>query len=177
MSRVGKHPIIIPEGVIVNLTDGQIEISGKLGVLSLAFPDSIVVRVDSSSIIVEPVRDSKVSRMNWGTYQRHISNMVNGVTKGFTLNIEIVGVGYRAAVQGSSLELQLGHSHSIKYPLPQGVSAVCSKPTSVSLTGTDRQLLGQVAAEIQEYRPPEPYKGKGVIKAGEFVLRKVGKKK
>lgn len=177
MSRVGKHPIAIPTGVAVNITKGQIDISGKLGKLSLLLNDSIVVTYEDNKVFVKPANDGKVSRMNWGTYQRRIFNMVNDLTNGVTINLDMVGVGYKAAVQGSKIELQLGYSHPINYALPTGISAVCSKPTSLAITGYDRQLVGQVAAEIRGFRPQEPYKGKGVIRAGEFVLRKEGKKK
>lgn len=177
MSRVGKHPIAIPTGVVVNITDGKIDVSGKLGKLSLPLNDSIIVSYENDQVMVKPANNGKVSRMNWGTYQRRISNMVNDLTNGVTINLDMVGVGYKALVQGSTIELQLGYSHPINYPLPAGISAVCAKPTSIAITGFDRQLVGQVAAEIRNFRPQEPYKGKGVIRAGEFILRKEGKKK
>ncbi len=177
MSRVGKHPIVVPAGVTVSLTNNQININGKLGELCLKLNDSIIVTYENDLISVKPASDSKTSRMNWGTYQRRISNMVNDLTNAVTINLDMVGVGYRASVQGSVLELQLGYSHNIIYKLPSGITAVCPKPTSISITGFDRQLVGQVSSEIRGYRPQEPYKGKGVIRAGEFVIRKEGKKK
>lgn len=177
MSRVGKHPITVPSGVTVNLTKDQIEITGKLGKMSLRLNDSIKVGYEDNKISVTPINDGKISRMNWGTYQRRIFNMVNDLTNGVSITLDMVGVGYRAAVQGSKIEMQLGYSHPVVYNLPAGVTAATPKPTSLVISGFDRQLVGQIASEIRSYRMPEPYKGKGIIRNGEYVLRKEGKKK
>ncbi len=177
MSRVGKHAINVPSGVSVNLSEGVIEVSGKLGKIQNTIPELIQVAHGDGKISVTPVNDSVTARSLWGTLQRNISNAVKGVSEGFTYNLDLVGVGYRASVQGNNLVLQLGYSHDVVYPLPQGVTAKCEKPTSISLTGADKQCLGQIASELQEWRKPEPYKGKGVIKEKQFVLRKEGKKK
>jgi len=177
MSRVGKHTIALPSGVSVGLTAQAIEISGKLGKLIHKLNDAVKVAQSPEGITVTPASESEFSRSMWGTMQRNIKNAVHGVSEGFVYNLELVGVGYRASVQGNNLVLQLGFSHDITYPLPAGVSAVCEKPTSIALKGANKQQLGQIASEIQGYRKPEPYKGKGVIKQGQFVMRKEGKKK
>lgn len=177
MSRVGKNPINVPAGVNVNINGGTIEVAGKLGKLSMQLPDVVLVEMVDSQIHVKPVNSSTVARSMWGTIQRRIKNLVNDVTNGVTINLDLVGVGYRASAQGNNLSLQLGFSHDVIYPLPNGISVKCEKPTSVAITGIDRQLVGQVAAEVRNYRLPEPYKGKGVICQGEFVIRKEGKKK
>lgn len=177
MSRVGKHSIALPSGVSVNITPSMVEVSGRLGKISYSYPEVVKITQDQSGITVAPVNDESFSRSMWGTMQRNIKNAVKGVSEGFTYNLDLVGVGYRASVQGRNLVLQLGYSHDITYPLPQGVEAKCEKPTSIALTGADKQILGQIASELQSHRPPEPYKGKGVIKEKQFVLRKEGKKK
>ena len=177
MSRVGKNPVIIPSGVNVTLANGMIEVAGKLGKLSMQLTDAVKVEMVDGQIVVTPANDSKISRSLWGTTQRRVKNLVNDVANGVTINLELVGVGYRASVQGNNLSLQLGFSHDVVYPLPAGITVKCEKPTSIAITGADRQLVGQVAAEVRSYRQPEPYKGKGVIRQGEFVIRKEGKKK
>lgn len=177
MSRVGKNPIIIPLGVNVNIDHGIVEVAGKLGKLKMQLSDAVNVEMTDGQILVKPANESKVARALWGTTQRRVKNLVNDIANGVTVNLELVGVGYRASVQGNTLSLQLGFSHDIMYPLPEGIFVKCDKPTSIAITGADRQLVGQVAAEIRSYRPPEPYKGKGVIRQGEFVIRKEGKKK
>lgn len=177
MSRVGKNPIIVPAGVNVNISNGQVEVAGKLGKLSMQLSDAVNVEMVDGQIVVKPANDSKVARALWGTTQRRVKNLVNDVANGVTVNLDLVGVGYRASVQGDNLSLQLGFSHDVIYPLPAGISVKCEKPTSIAITGADRQLVGQVAAEVRNYRQPEPYKGKGVIRQGEFVIRKEGKKK
>jgi large subunit ribosomal protein L6 len=159
------------------MSEKEISVKGKLGVLNLALTRDVVITQDGSALTVVPANDSKQSRMSWGTYRNIISNMVTGVDKGFTLNLEINGVGYRAAVQGKELVLQLGYSHEIKYPIPTGIEIKCEKPTAISITGADRQRVGQVAAEIRSYRKPEPYKGKGIKLENEYIVRKEGKKK
>ena len=177
MSRVGKTPIKLPAGVSVSIANNTVEVSGKLGKLSLVYKDVVSVKQESDVVTVIPSNDSKLARINWGTVQRRIANMVNDVTNGVNINLEMVGVGYRANVQGNKVNLQLGYSHDIVYDLPEGITAKSEKPTALTISGFDRQLVGQVAAEIREYRKPEPYKGKGIIRNGEFVLRKEGKKK
>lgn len=177
MSRVGKHAVAVPQGVTVSITGGQIEVSGRLGKIAYGLSESIQISQDASGVTVKPSNETAFSRSMWGTMQRNIKNAVKGVSEGFTYNLDLVGVGYRASVQGRNLVLQLGFSHDITYPLPQGVEAKCEKPTAIALTGANKQVLGQIASELQGYRPPEPYKGKGVIKQGQFVLRKEGKKK
>lgn len=177
MSRVGKNAINVPNGVTVNINNGLVEVSGKLGKLSMPIVDSIVVTREDSLVKVAPANDGKLARMNWGTTQRRIANMISDVSEGAVTNLELEGVGYKASVQGRNLILQLGFSHDVVYPLPEGINIVCSKPTSLVVSGHDRQHVGQVVAEICKYRPPEPYKGKGIRKVGQIILRKEGKKK
>jgi large subunit ribosomal protein L6 len=177
MSRVGKTPIKLPAGVSVAIADNTVEVAGKLGKLSMKYLDVVTVTNHEGVVQVQPANDSKTARINWGTVQRRVANMVNDVTNGVNVNLELVGVGYRANVQGNKVNLQLGFSHDIVYDLPAGITAKSDKPTSLTISGFDRQLVGQVAAEIRAYRRPEPYKGKGIIRNGEFVLRKEGKKK
>ena len=177
MSRVGKNPVSIPSGVTVNLTSNNIDVSGKLGKLSMPLTDHVIVSNVDNQIVVKPANESKQSRMMWGTTARRIKNLLNDVSNGVTVNLDLVGVGYRASVQGSNLTIQLGFSHDIVYQLPAGITVKCEKPTSIAVMGANRQMVGQVAAEIRNYRRPEPYKGKGVIRQGEFVVRKEGKKK
>lgn len=177
MSRVGKTPIKLPSGVKVDIANNTVEVSGKLGKLSMKYLDVVTVINQDDTIQVQPANDSKEARINWGTVQRRVANMVNDVTNGVHVNLELAGVGYRANVQGNKVTLQLGFSHDVIYDLPAGITAKSEKPTSLTISGFDRQLVGQVAAEIRAYRKPEPYKGKGIIRDGEFVLRKEGKKK
>lgn len=177
MSRVGKNPINVPSDVKVNILDGLIEVSGKLGKLTMPINEAVTVIMNDNIITVSPANRSKNARMNWGTVQRRISNMVSDVSKGVTINLEMIGVGYKAQVQGRDLNLQVGYSHDVVYSLPTGVNAVCPKPTNIDISGYDRQLVGQVVAEICQYRPSEPYKGKGINKVGKVILRKEGKKK
>ncbi|MBN9565738.1 MAG: 50S ribosomal protein L6 [Alphaproteobacteria bacterium] len=177
MSRVGNSVIQVPSGVNISIQDKLFSAKGKLGELSLSIPSYLELKHEGQELRVALLTKSKESRMMWGTTQRNLANIVKGVSEGFTLDMEIVGVGYRAAVQGSELVLQLGFSHEVRYKIPAGISVKCEKPTSIQLQGADKQKIGQMAAEVRSYRPPEPYKGKGVIRAGEYVLRKVGKKK
>ena len=177
MSRVGKNPIVIPAGVNVNIENGIVEVAGKLGKLAMQLSDAVNVIMTDGQILVKPANNSKVALALWGTTQRRVKNLVNDVSAGVTVNLELVGVGYRASVQGNNLLLQLGFSHDVVYSLPEGITVKCEKPTSIAITGADRQVVGQVAAEVRSYRKPEPYKGKGVIRQGEFVIRKEGKKK
>lgn len=177
MSRVGNAIIEIPSGVTVEFANQMFKAKGKLGELSLTVPSYLNLENDGKSLKVVPVSKNREAVMMWGTTRRNISNIIKGVSDGFTLNIEVVGVGYRASVQGSKLVLQLGFSHDINYPIPSGITVKCEKPTTIQLYGADKQKVGQMAAEIRSFRPPEPYKGKGVIREGDYVVRKEGKKK
>ena len=177
MSRVGQKPVEVPGGVDIEIVGNLITAKGKLGVLSFEMMDVVSASLQDGRITVKPVDQSKVARSMWGTTRSRIQALVTGVSEGFTKTLEINGVGYRAAVQGQSLNLQLGYSHDINYPIPEGISIACERPTAIAITGADKQRVGQVAAEIRGYRPPEPYKGKGVKYAEERILRKEGKKK
>ncbi len=177
MSRVGKNPVEVPSGVEVAIKGGLVSAKGKLGTLDFEASDDVVISQEDGKIWVKPANEGKRARAMWGTVRSRIQNMVIGVSEGFTKNLEINGVGYRAAVQGQSLNLQLGFSHDVAYPIPEGITVKCEKPTSIAVSGADKQKVGQVAAEIRSYRPPEPYKGKGVKYADEVILRKEGKKK
>lgn len=177
MSRVGKNPVIIPTGVECRLENNHLIAKGKLGELSLPLVSDVEVTIEGGQVLVRPKAETKFARMMWGTTKKLISNVVQGVSQGFTKNLEISGVGYRASVQGSNLVLQLGYSHDIDFPVPQDITIKCEKPTAISITGIDRQKVGQLAAKIRSYRPPEPYKGKGIKYQDEKILRKEGKKK
>jgi large subunit ribosomal protein L6 len=177
MSRVGKYPVTVPSGVTVNIADQILTAKGKLGQTTLPLTDDVEVKLDGGKVWVSPKNETKKARMMWGTTRAHINNMVKGVSEGFKVNLEINGVGYRAAVQGKNLQLQLGYSHDVIYPIPSDVQIACEKPTAITITGASRQRVGQVAAEIRDYRGPEPYKGKGIKYETETILRKEGKKK
>jgi len=177
MSRVGKNPVKVPSGVEVRVDGLTVSAKGKLGQLAFVATDDVRISMDAGAVLVQPANDTKRARSMWGTARARIQSMVIGVSNGFTKDLEINGVGYRAAVQGKQLNLQLGYSHDVSYPIPDGIEIKCEKPTSISISGADKQKVGQVAAEIRRYRPPEPYKGKGVRYAGEYILRKEGKKK
>ena len=177
MSRVGKNPVEIPSGVDVAIKGGLVSAKGKLGVLDFQAGEEVEVTQEDGKVWVKPANDGKRARAMWGTVRSRIQNMVIGVSEGFTKNLEINGVGYRASVQGQSLNLQLGFSHDVNYPIPEGITIKCEKPTAIAVSGADKQKVGQVAAEIRGYRPPERYKGKGVKYADETILRKEGKKK
>jgi large subunit ribosomal protein L6 len=166
MSRVGKNPVALPSGVECQLSDREIAVKGKLGQLKMVLTSLVKVEQNGSEIRVAPVDSSKQAQAMWGTTRNNIRNMVEGVDTGFKRRLEINGVGYRASLQGSDLVLQLGYSHDIIYPVPQGIKIVCEKPTLIQVEGSDRQRVGQVAAEIRSYRGPEPYKGKGIRKEG-----------
>ena len=177
MSRVGKHPVAIPAGVEFAMSDSRVTIKGKLGELrSPPLPD-VDISVEDSQIWVRPSNDGLRSRAMWGTARSVIANMVVGVSEGFTKRLDINGVGYRAAVQGKTLTLQLGYSHDIVFPVPEGLTITCDRPNQITVSGADRQRVGQAAAEIRAFRKPEPYKGKGIKYADEWVRRKEGKKK
>lgn len=177
MSRIGKHPVKMPAGVTATISAEEIVIKGKLGELKTHIPSGVTVKQENDEVVVTPVSQSKEHRMLWGTIRANINNMVKGVSEGYTRKLELIGVGYRAQAQGQVLKLSLGYSHDINYQVPAGVKVATPQPTSIELTGIDKQLLGQVASEIRSYRSPEPYKGKGVKYEEETVLRKVGKKK
>lgn len=177
MSRVGKNPVAIPDGVSVELAADAIKAKGKLGELSAPVSSDVEIKVDGDVIQVSPRGGSKRARSMWGTTRALVNNIVTGVSEGFTVNLEINGVGYRAAVEGNELVLALGFSHPIRYPIPEGVTMKCERPTAIAISGADKQRVGQIASEIRGYRPPEPFKGKGVKYANETILRKEGKKK
>ena len=176
MSRIGKNPIAVPSGVTVDLSPGLIQAKGPQGELSLKLHAAVNVQFSDSLITVQPRNKEKDAPM-WGTMRNLVANLVEGVHKGFVIDLEIVGVGYRAAVQGSNLVMQLGYSHEVIYPIPEGLSIKCEKPTVIKISGADRQRVGQAAAEIRNFRRPEPYKGKGIKYKGERLIRKEGKKK
>jgi large subunit ribosomal protein L6 len=177
MSRIGKHPVTIPSGVQVNLAGQVLTVSGGKGKLSLTISPEVTATVADGEVKIAPKSETKQARALWGATRALVNNMVSGVSAGFTRTLEINGVGYRAAVQGRTLQLQLGYSHDINYPIPQDIQIACERPTLIAVSGADRQRVGQVAAEIRSYRPPEPYKGKGIKYAEEFIRRKEGKKK
>ena len=167
----------VPSGVTANVEGQTVKVKGPKGALQAVLADDVAVKLDKSVITVEPRGDSKRARALWGTSRTQVANLVAGVTKGFEEKLEITGVGYRAAVQGKQLNLQLGFSHDVNFPIPQGITIATPKPTEIVVTGIDKQQVGQVAAEIRGFRPPEPYKGKGVKYSGEYIFRKEGKKK
>jgi large subunit ribosomal protein L6 len=178
MSRVGKNPVEVPQGVTVDVAGGAATVKGKLGTLKLPIStNEVEVSVKDGKVWVKPINESKQARMSWGATRANLRNMVEGVSKGYSKMLEINGVGYRAAVQGKNLQLQMGYSHDVLYPIPEGITIKCEKPTSVLISGFDKQKVGQVAAEIRAVRPPEPYKGKGIKYDSEHILRKEGKKK
>ena len=177
MSRIGKNPVAIPSGVTVEVKDGSVQAKGKLGTLTFAVPDIVEMRIQDGEFLVTPANDTKQARLMWGTVRNIVRNMVKGVSEGYSKSLEINGVGYRAQVQGKNLQLQLGYSHDVVYPIPADVQIKCERPTAITVSGADKQRVGQVAAEIRGYRPPEPYKGKGIKYADETILRKEGKKK
>lgn len=183
MSRVGKSPVAVPKDVQVNLTEGQITVKGKLGELKAQLTKDVKVTYkgaegeNSALVSVEPANESKTSRAMWGTVRNIVNNMVKGVSEGFTIRLEMTGVGYRAAADGNLITLTLGYSHEIKYALPAGVAVKCEKPTLIVLSGADKQLVGQIAGELMKFRPVEPYKGKGIYIEGSYIRRKEGKKK
>jgi large subunit ribosomal protein L6 len=179
MSRIGKQPVVVPAEVEINLSEDRIKVIGKLGNLSYIFDQKVIVNYNKaeSKIIVEPKGKDKKERAMWGLSRTLINNMIVGVSKGFNKILEINGVGYKAAVNGSILTMFLGYSHDIKYIIPKGIEIKCPKPTQIDIFGHDKQLVGEVAALIRSLRKPEPYKGKGVKYSDEVIVRKVGKKK
>jgi large subunit ribosomal protein L6 len=177
MSRIGKKPVSIPSGVTANVEGQTVKVKGPKGAMQVVLPDDVVVKMDAGAVKVDPRNETKRARAMWGTSRTLVSNLVTGVTRGFEKKLEITGVGYRAALQGKNLQLALGYSHDVIYPVPEGITIAAPKPTEIVVTGIDKQKVGQVAAEIRAFRPPEPYKGKGVKYAGEYIFRKEGKKK
>jgi large subunit ribosomal protein L6 len=177
MSRIGKKPIAVPSGVTANVEGQTVKVKGPKGALAVALHDDVEVKLDKGQIKIDPRSETKRARSQWGTSRTLVSNLIAGVTKGFEQKLEINGVGYRAAVQGKNLQLALGYSHDVVYPIPEGITIVTPKPVEIVISGSDRQKVGQVAAEIREFRPPEPYKGKGIKYSDERIFRKEGKKK
>ncbi|HMO31230.1 50S ribosomal protein L6 [Enterovirga sp.] len=177
MSRVGKKPVTVPSGVTATVDGQLVKVKGSKGEMSFRVPDEVTVEFKDGAVSVQPRDQSKVARSYWGMSRAQVANLVEGVSKGFEKRLEINGVGYRAAMAGKTLKLSLGYSHDIDYAIPDGITITTPKPTEVVVAGIDRQKVGQVAAEIRGYRGPEPYKGKGVKYAGEFIFRKEGKKK
>jgi large subunit ribosomal protein L6 len=177
MSRIGKRPVTIPSGVTASVDGQTVKMKGPKGQLQFVVHDDVEVKLDKNIVKVAPRADTNRAIALYGTARARIANLVEGVTKGFEKKLEITGVGYRAAMQGKNLQLALGYSHDVVYPIPEGIQIAVTKPTEITITGSDIQRVGQVAAEIRAYRPPEPYKGKGVKYVGEFIFRKEGKKK
>ena len=176
MSRVGKKPVAIPSGVTASVEGQTVKVKGPKGALSVALHGDVAAKVEGNEVKVDPRADSKRARAMWGTYRSLLANAMTGVTKGFERRLEITGVGYRAALQGKNLQVQLGYSHDIVYPIPEGITIAVPKPTEIVVTGIDGQKVGHVAAEIRSFRKPEPYKGKGVKYSNETIFRKEGKK-
>ena len=178
MSRIGKKAVPVPSGVTADIAGQTVSVKGPKGTLKFDLNEHVnVSKAEDGSIKVEPKDESKLARASWGMSRTQIANLIKGVTVGFEKRLEISGVGYKAALQGKTLQLSLGYSHDIAYPVPEGIAIAVPKPTEIVVSGIDAQRVGQVAAEIRKYRQPEPYKGKGVKYAGEFIVRKEGKKK
>lgn len=177
MSRLARNPISIPEGVTVEVNGQDVKAKGAKGELSLRAHDDVTVKMEENQIKVDPLSNSRQARALWGTTWSNINNILVGVKDGYTKNLELKGVGYRAQLQGKDLVLQLGFSHEVRYPVPEGIQITVDKQTNIAISGIDKQKVGQVAAEIRSYRKPEPYKGKGVHYQGEYIFRKEGKKK
>jgi large subunit ribosomal protein L6 len=177
MSRIGKKPVELPGGVTATLSGQTIEVKGPKGVRAFTATDDVDLKVEDNAVTVKPRGASKRARQQWGMTRTQVANLVQGVTSGFTKQLEIQGVGYRAQVQGRTLKLALGYSHDVEYAIPEGIEIKCAKPTEIEVSGIDQQQVGQVAAEIRDWRRPEPYKGKGVRYKGEYIFRKEGKKK
>ncbi len=177
MSRIGKIPVSIPEGVTATVDGQKVTAKGPKGELVFVVNEEVLVKMEEGTVIVSPRDDSKGARSKWGMSRTMISNIVSGVKDGFEKKLEINGVGYRAAMQGKDIKLTLGFSHEVIYRVPEGINVVCPKPTEITVSGIDKQRVGEVAAKIRSYRPPEPYKGKGVKYADETIFRKEGKKK
>ena len=177
MSRIGKRPVDLPGGVSAAVSGQTIEVKGPKGARTFTATDDVTLTVEDNVVSIEPRGKSKRARQQWGMSRTMVQNLVNGVTDGFKKELEIQGVGYRAAIQGNTLKLSLGYSHEVDFEVPAGVTVTCPKQTEVVIEGIDQQLVGQVAANIREWRAPEPYKGKGIRYKGEYIFRKEGKKK
>ena len=177
MSRVGNRPVAVPSGVTASVDGQTVKMKGPKGQLQFVVHDDVEVKLENGQVKVNPRVETNRARALYGTARAQVANLVEGVTKGFEKKLEITGVGYRAAMQGKNLQLALGYSHDVVYQIPEGITVTVPKPTEITVTGSDIQRVGQVAAEIRSYRPPEPYKGKGVKYVGEFIFRKEGKKK
>jgi large subunit ribosomal protein L6 len=177
MSRIGKRPVTVPSGVTATVEGQTVTMKGPKGQLQFVVHDDVEVKFENGEVKVAPRVKTNRAQAMYGTARAQVANLVAGVTKGFERKLEITGVGYRAALQGKNLQLALGYSHDIVYPIPEGIAITVPKPTEIVIVGNDSQRVGQVAAEIRSYRPPEPYKGKGVKYANEFIFRKEGKKK
>ena len=177
MSRIGKKPVAIPSGVTANIDNGTLTVKGPKGTLTLGLSDLVDYKVEGEEILVKPANDTKQARAFWGMQRTLVSNLVEGVTDGFTKVLEIKGVGYRANAQGNKLKLQLGFSHDVDLDVPAGLDVKTPDQTTVEISGIDKQAVGQFAAEVRRWRKPEPYKGKGIKYRGEFIFRKEGKKK
>ncbi len=177
MSRVGKYPVAVPAGVTVAVNEGILSAKGKLGALSMPLTDRVEAKVEGDQLTISPRNTETQSRMMWGTTRALAASMVKGVSEGFSKTMEIQGTGFRASVQGKNLVINLGFSHDVVYPVPEGITITTPRPTAITVTGVDKRQVGQVAAEIRGFRPPEPYKGKGVRYDNEQIRRKEGKKK
>ena len=177
MSRIGKKSVLVPAGVTVSLSGASLSVKGPKGELKMVLVEHVLAKLEDGGIKVDPRDKSKMARSCWGLSRTLVANMVKGVTQGYSKTLEISGVGYRAAVAGKGLQLNLGYSHDVNYPIPEGIEIKTPKPTEIVISGIDKQRVGQVAAEIRDFRSPEPYKGKGVKYAGEYIFRKEGKKK
>jgi large subunit ribosomal protein L6 len=177
MSRIGKKPVQVPSGVTASVDGQTVKAKGPKGELSFVANDEVLVKMEDGAVVVTPMDDSKNARSKWGMSRTMVENIMQGVSKGYERKLEINGVGYRATMQGKNLQLALGYSHDVIYQTPEGISIACPKPTEIIISGIDKQRVGQVAAEIREFRSPEPYKGKGVKYAEERIVRKEGKKK
>ena len=177
MSRIGKKPVPVPSGVTANIDGQTVIVKGPKGELQTSLLPLVTVALEDGAVVIKPINDTKPARSCWGMSRTLIANLMVGVTEGFTKTLEINGVGYRAAVQGKGLKLNLGYSHDVVYDIPDGIEVTTPKPTEIIVSGIDKQKVGQVAAEIREWRKPEPYKGKGIKYAGEYIFRKEGKKK
>jgi large subunit ribosomal protein L6 len=177
MSRIGKKSVPVPAGVTATISDRTLLVKGPKGEMSMPLVDDISYTIDGAQIAVQPANDTKRARAFWGMQRTMVANLVTGVSEGFTKTLEITGVGYRASVQGKNLKLQLGYSHDVDFPIPDGITIKTPDQTTVEISGSDKQRVGQVAAEIRRWRKPEPYKGKGIKYRGEYIFRKEGKKK
>ncbi len=177
MSRIGKKPVPVPSGVTATINGQTVDVKGPKGQMSFVLHDLVSAEMTDDGVKIDPCNNSKPARSMWGMSRSMVHNLIEGVTKGFEKKLDITGVGYRAQVQGNNLQLALGYSHDVIYAIPEGIDIKCPKPTEILVSGIDKQVVGQVAAEIREFRSPEPYKGKGIRYTDEFIVRKEGKKK